>query len=80
MHVITIIKQFDKLLILLEQKGKLITYLILGVGVSVPLATRLVAGATCHDAEAVSREVAQPAQVLGRLLALAPITFIFAAT
>jgi hypothetical protein len=31
----------------------------------------------CHGAEAVSSEKAQPAQVLGRLHALATITFIF---
>jgi hypothetical protein len=34
----------------------------------------------CHAAEAISREAAQLAQVLGRLLALMPITFIFATT
>jgi hypothetical protein len=42
--------------------------------------TLLAVGATSHAAEAISREAAQPAQVLGRLLVLAPITFIFAAT
>jgi hypothetical protein len=42
--------------------------------------TLLATGATSQAAEAISREAAQPAQVLGRLLVLAPITFIFAAT
>jgi hypothetical protein len=40
----------------------------------------LAAGAVCHAPEAISREAAQPTQVLGFLLVLAPITFIFAAT
>jgi hypothetical protein len=30
-----------------------------------------------HAAKAISREAAQPAQVLGSLLVLVPITFIF---
>jgi hypothetical protein len=42
--------------------------------------TLLVAGATSHATEAISREAAQPAQVLGRLTVHALITFIFAAT
>jgi hypothetical protein len=33
-----------------------------------------------HATEAISREAAQPAQVLGRLLVLAPITIIFVDT
>jgi hypothetical protein len=40
----------------------------------------LATGAKCHGAESVSSEVAQPAQVLGRLPTFAPITFIFTAT
>jgi hypothetical protein len=42
--------------------------------------TLLTAGATSHVTEAISREAAQPTQVLGSLLVLAMITFIFAAT
>jgi hypothetical protein len=68
------------MLILLTQEGKIITYLVLGVEVRVTLVTLLAAGATSHAAEAISREAAQPAQVLGSLLVLAPITFIFIAT
>jgi hypothetical protein len=33
-----------------------------------------------HAVDAISREAAQLTQVLGRLLVLAPITFVFAAT
>jgi hypothetical protein len=66
------------MLILLTQEGKLVTYLILGVGVRVTLVTLLAAGAKSHAAEAISHEAAQPAQVLGSLLDLEPITFIFA--
>jgi hypothetical protein len=62
------------------QEGKFITHLIVGVGVQVPLVALLAAGAKRHGAEVVSSEAAQPAQVLGRLPALAPITFIFTAT
>jgi hypothetical protein len=40
----------------------------------------LAAGAMCHDAEVVSCEATQLAEVLGRLLALALITFVFTAT
>jgi hypothetical protein len=39
----------------------------------------LAAGAQRHGAEAVSSKAAQPSQVLGRLPALAMITFIFIA-
>jgi hypothetical protein len=41
------------------------------------MCTLLAAGAQRHGAEAVSREATQPDQVLGRLPALATITFIF---
>jgi hypothetical protein len=44
------------------------------------LVTLLAAGATRHGVEAISRIAAQPAQVFGRLLVLAPITFVFTAT
>jgi hypothetical protein len=75
-----VIKQLAKTVILLMQEGKLVTHLILGVRVRVTLVTLLAAGATSHAAEAISREAAQPAQVLGGLLVLASITFIFTAT
>jgi hypothetical protein len=61
------------------QEGKFITYLVVGIGVRVALCALLAAGAQCHGAEAVSSEAAQPDQVLGRLPALAMITFIFTA-
>jgi hypothetical protein len=64
------------MLVLLTQEGNLITYLILGVIVRVTLVTLLAARATSHAVEAISREAAQPAQVLGRLLVLVAITFI----
>jgi hypothetical protein len=72
-----IIKQQAKPFILLTQEGKFITHLVVGVRVRVALCALLVAGAQRHGAEAVSSEAAQPAQVLGRLPALATITFIF---
>jgi hypothetical protein len=78
-HVITVIKQRAKPLILLVQERKFITHLIVGIRVRVALCALLAAGAQRHGAEAVSREAAQPAQVLGRLHALATITFIFTA-
>jgi hypothetical protein len=59
------------------QEGKLITYLILRIRVRVALVILLAARAKRHGAEAISSEAAQPTQVLGRLPALAPITFIF---
>jgi hypothetical protein len=43
------------------------------------LVALLAAGPKRHGAEAISSELAQPAQVLRRLPALAPITFIFTA-
>jgi hypothetical protein len=72
-----IIKQQSKLFILLTQEGEFITHLIVGIRVRVALCALLAAGAQRHGAEAVSSEAAQPAQVLGRLPALAMITFIF---
>jgi hypothetical protein len=78
-HVITIIEQQAKPFILLTQEGEFITHLVVGVRVRVALCALLAAGAQRHGAEAVSREAAQPAQVLGRLPALATITFIFTA-
>jgi sulfite exporter TauE/SafE len=75
-----VIKQLAKTLILLMQEGKLVMYLILGVGIRVTLVTLLAVGATSHAVEAISREEAQPAQVLGSLLVLALITFISTAT
>jgi hypothetical protein len=47
-HIITVIKQLAKMLILLTQEGKLVMYLVLGVGVRVTLVTLLTAGATSH--------------------------------
>jgi protein-S-isoprenylcysteine O-methyltransferase Ste14 len=67
-------------LVLLIQERKLVTYLILGVRVRVALVTLLATGATSHAAKAISREAAQPAQVLGCLLVVALITFILATT
>jgi hypothetical protein len=53
-----VIKQLAKTLILLTQEGKLVTYLVLGVGIRVTLVTLLAAGATSHAVEAISCEVA----------------------
>jgi hypothetical protein len=78
-HVITIIKQRTKPFILLTQEVKLITHLAVEIRIRVALCALLAAGAQRHGAEAVSSEAAQPAQVLGRLPALAVITFIFTA-
>jgi hypothetical protein len=64
-HVIAVIKQLAKMLILLTQEGKLVMYLILGVGVRVSLVTLLATEATSYPAEAISRIVAQPTKVLG---------------
>jgi hypothetical protein len=75
-----IIKQQAKLFILLMQEGKFITHLVVRVGVRVALVALLAAGAKHHGTKAVSSEAAQPAHVLGRLPALASITFIFTAT
>jgi hypothetical protein len=69
-----IIKKQTKPFILQMQEGKFISYLIIRVRVRVPLVALLAAGAKRHGAEAVSSKAAQPAQVLGRLHALAPIT------
>jgi hypothetical protein len=74
-----IIKQQAKPLILLAQERKFITHLVVGIRVRVALCDLLAAGAQRHGVEAVSREAAQPAQVLGRILALATITFVFTA-
>jgi hypothetical protein len=74
-----IIKQKAKPFILLTQEGEFITHLVVGFRVRVTLCALLAAGAQRHGAEAVSSEAAQPAQVLGRLHALATITFIFTA-
>jgi hypothetical protein len=74
-----IIKQQAKPIILLMQEGKFITHLVVEIGVQVALCALLAAGAQRQGAEAVSSEAAQPAQVLGRLPALATITFIFTA-
>jgi hypothetical protein len=78
-HVITIIKQRAKSFILLTQEGKFITHLVVGVRVRVAPCAHLAAGAQRHGAEAVSSEAAQTDQVLGRLPALATITFVFTA-
>jgi hypothetical protein len=78
-HIITIIKQQAKPFILLTQEGEFITHLVVGVKVRVALCALLAAGAQRHGAETVSSEAAQPTQVLGRLPALATITFIFTA-
>jgi hypothetical protein len=78
-HVITIIKQQTKQFILLAQEGEFITHQRRGVRVRVALCALLAAGAQRHGAEAVSSEADQPTQVLGRLPALATITFIFTA-
>jgi hypothetical protein len=59
------------------QEGKFTAHLVVGIGVRVALCALLAAGAQRHGAEAVPRKAAQPAQVLGRLLVLATITFIF---
>jgi hypothetical protein len=75
-----IIKQLAKSFIIWTQEGKFITHLVVRVGVRVALGALLATGARRHGAEAVSSEAAQPAQVLGRLPALATITFIFTAT
>jgi hypothetical protein len=74
-----IIKQQAKPLILLAQERKFITHLVVGIRVRVALCDLLAARAQRHGVEAVSREAAQPAQVLGRILALATITFVFTA-
>jgi hypothetical protein len=74
-----LIKQRAKSFILLTQEGKFIMHLVVGVRVRLALCALLAAGAQRHGAEAVSSEVAHPAQVLGRLPALAMITFIFTA-
>jgi hypothetical protein len=74
-----IIKQQAKPFILLTQEGEFITHLVVGVKVRVALCALLAAGAQHHGAETVSSEAAQPTQVLGRLPALAMITFIFTA-
>jgi hypothetical protein len=72
-----IIKQQAKPFILLTQKGKFITHLVVGVGVRVTLVALLAIGAQRNGAEAVSGEVAQSTQILGRLSSLVTITFIF---
>jgi hypothetical protein len=54
-------------------------HLIVGIRVRVALCALLAAGPQRHGVEAVSREAAQPAQVLGRLPALATIAFVFTA-
>jgi hypothetical protein len=74
-----IIKQQAKPFILLMQEGEFIIHLVVRVRVRVSLCALLAAGAQRHGAEAVSSEAAQPAQILGRLPALAMITFIFTA-
>jgi hypothetical protein len=74
-----IIKQQAKPFILLMQEGEFITHLVIGVRVRVALCALLADGAQRHGAKAVSNEAAQPAQVLGRLAALATITLIFTA-
>jgi hypothetical protein len=74
-----IIKQQAKPFIPLTQEGEFVTHPIIGVRVRVALCALLIAGAQCHGAEAISSEAAQPVHVLGRLPALATITFIFTA-
>jgi hypothetical protein len=74
-----IIKQQAKPFILMMQEGKFITHLVVGVRVRVTLCALLAAEDQRHGAEAVSSEAAQPTQVLGRLPAVATITFIFTA-
>jgi hypothetical protein len=78
-HVITIMKQQAKPFILLTQEGKFVMHLVVGIRVRVALCALLAVGAQRHGVEAISSEAAQPAQVLGRLPALAKITFIFTA-
>jgi hypothetical protein len=60
-HVITVIKQLAKPLILLAQEGKFITHIVVGLRVRVALCALLAARAQCHGAEAISCEAAQPA-------------------
>jgi hypothetical protein len=62
-----IIKKQAKSLIFLTQEGKLITHLVVrvGVGVRVALVALLAARAKCHGAESIFSKAAQPAQVLG---------------
>jgi hypothetical protein len=79
MHNITIIKQQAKPFILVTQDGKFIMHLVVGIRVRVALCALFAAGTQCHGAESISSEAAQPAQVLGRLPALAMIIFIFTA-
>jgi hypothetical protein len=74
-----IIMQQAKSFIFLTQEVKFVTHLVVGVGVRVAMCALLAVGAQRHGAEAVSSEVAQLAQVLGRLPALTMITFIFIA-
>jgi hypothetical protein len=64
-HIITVIRQQAKLFIILMQEGKLVTYLIIGVGIRVALVTLIAVGAKRHGAEAISSKAAQPTQVLG---------------
>jgi hypothetical protein len=72
-----IINQQAKPFILLTQEGEFITHLVIRIRVRVALCALLAAGAQRHGAKAVSSEAAQPAQVLGRIPALATITIIF---
>jgi hypothetical protein len=74
-----VIKKRAKPFIFLTQEGKFITHLVVGTRVRVALCAILAAGAQRHGAETVSHEAAQPAQVLGRLPALATIAFVFTA-
>jgi hypothetical protein len=74
-----ITKQRAKPFILLTQEVKLITHLVVGVRLRVALCALIAARAQRHGAKVVSCEAAQPAQVLGRLPALATITFVFTA-
>jgi hypothetical protein len=60
-----VIKQQAKSFILLMQEGKLITYLILRVGVRVTLVTLLAAEAKRHGADAITSEVVQSTQIIG---------------
>jgi hypothetical protein len=51
-HITTVIKQFIQPSILRFQEGKIVIYLILGVGIQVILVALLALGVVCHAAKA----------------------------
>jgi hypothetical protein len=59
--------------ILRYQEGRIIVYLIFGVGVRVVLVALLACGTMCHAAKALGSE-AQAVDVLDQRLALVPIS------